>query len=305
MWAAETDSTKELIFYTDGAAQLTKAWRRRVASAGWGVVVFGISHDGAHRRLLGAACAPCMLEGPFSTSAPSAPAAELTAAAAVGPLLEEGNSGEKVAACQLECRFDLCPECGSAKIQGQRQHCHGQPRAWCMVNGTTARVETSHVHSRTGELGNECVDVLAELDRRGLRWSPSLMDRLLQRVHHRMTRKQAKARPALDFLLESRSGQECRDPTSADKGGPSWTQGRGYQAEIGYGECHDAVPTRREKCGCVHSQTSVGTAVSQGRVSSARTPRDKGEELHTVQVRRVARRDSGGGSRQDRSRSLA
>ena len=93
VWAAETDSIEELIFYTDRAAQLAEVWARRVASAGWRVVVFGISHDGAHRRLLGAACAPCMLEGQFSTFAPSAPAAELaTAAAAVGLLLEEENS---------------------------------------------------------------------------------------------------------------------------------------------------------------------------------------------------------------------
>ena len=48
-WAAETDSIEEFIISSDGAAQLTMA--RRVASAGWGVVVFGISHDGAHRRL--------------------------------------------------------------------------------------------------------------------------------------------------------------------------------------------------------------------------------------------------------------
>ena len=68
VWAAETDSIEELIFYTDGAAQLTMACPRRVTSARWNVVVFGISHDGAHRRLLGAACAPCMLEGQFSTS---------------------------------------------------------------------------------------------------------------------------------------------------------------------------------------------------------------------------------------------
>ena len=42
---------------------------------------------------------------------------------------------------------------------------------------------------------------------------------------------------------------------------------------------------RRGKCGCVHSPTSVGTAVSQGRVSSAWTPRDKGEELCSTQFR--------------------
>ena len=35
VWAAETDRIEELIFHTDGAAQLTKAWPRRVSSAGW------------------------------------------------------------------------------------------------------------------------------------------------------------------------------------------------------------------------------------------------------------------------------
>ena len=102
--------------------------------------------------------------------------------------------------------------------------------------------------------------------------------------------QEARARSSLDIVLESRSGQECWGPTGADKAGPSWTQRRGYQAEIGYGECHDAVPTRRGKCGCVHSPTSVAAAVSQGRVSSAWTPRDQGEELYTVQM---ARLDSG------------
>ena len=44
--------------------------------------------------------------------------------------------------------------------------------------------------SQSGEPGNECADVLAELGRRGLRWSPSLIDRLLQCVHQRVARKQ-------------------------------------------------------------------------------------------------------------------
>ena len=51
------------------------------------------------------------------------------------------------------------------------------------------RVETCHVRSHTGELGNECADVLAELGRRGLRWSPCLLDRLLHCVHRRLTRR--------------------------------------------------------------------------------------------------------------------
>ena len=101
-WAAEADSIEELIFYTDGAAQLTEAWPRRVASAGWGAIVSQVSLGGTHRRLLGAACAPCMMDGQFSTSAPSAPAAELTAAAAVGLLLDEENSGAWVRACPLD-----------------------------------------------------------------------------------------------------------------------------------------------------------------------------------------------------------
>ena len=77
-------------------AQLTEAWPRRVASAGWGAIVFWVSPDGTHRRLLGAACAPCMVGGQFPSSAASAPAAKLTAAAVIGLLLEEDNSGAMV-----------------------------------------------------------------------------------------------------------------------------------------------------------------------------------------------------------------
>ena len=180
MWADEADRIEELIFYTDGAAQLTKPWPRRVASAGWRVVVFGISHDGAHRRLLGAACAPCMLEGHFSTSAPSAPAAEVTAAAAVGLLLEEGNSSAKYVTKQ---------RCGVIANTAMANLAHG---AWSAVR-RLSRVETFHVRSHTGEPGNECADVLAELGRQGMRGSSSLVDRLLQCVHQRKTRKKCKS----------------------------------------------------------------------------------------------------------------
>ena len=44
VWVAEADSLEELIFYTDGAAQLIEAWPRRVASAGWGAIVFSWCH---------------------------------------------------------------------------------------------------------------------------------------------------------------------------------------------------------------------------------------------------------------------
>ena len=52
-----------------------------------------------------------------------------------------------------------------------------------------SRVETFHVRSHTGEPGNECADVLAELDRQGMRGSSSLVDKLLQCVHQRVARK--------------------------------------------------------------------------------------------------------------------
>ena len=148
VWAAETDSNEELIFNTDGAAQLTEAWPRRVASAGWSVFVFGISHDGAHRRLLGAACAPCMLEGQFSTSAPSAPAAERTAAAAVGLLLEEGNSGARLRRVSW-----IADSTYALNVAGSA------PTLSWPTTRRLSRVETCHVHSHAGELGNECADM--------------------------------------------------------------------------------------------------------------------------------------------------
>ena len=154
MWAAETDRIEELVFYTDGAAQLTKAWPRRVASAGWGVVVFGISHDGAHRRLLGAACAPCMLEGQFSTSAPSAPAAELTAAAAVGLLLEEVNSGAKLRRVSwiADSTYALDVTTQRCRVNANTAMANLARGAWSAVR-RLSRVETFHVRSHTGEPG--------------------------------------------------------------------------------------------------------------------------------------------------------
>ena len=190
MWAAETDLIEELFFYTDGAAQLTKAWPRRVASAGWGVVVFGISHDGAHRRLLGAACAPCIFEGQFSTSAPSAPAAELTAAAAVELLLEEENSGAKLRLVRWIAAPTYALDVTAKRCRGNANTAMANLArgAWSAVR-RLSRVETFHVRSRTGEPGNECADVLAELGRQGMRGSSSLVDRLLQCVHQRVARK--------------------------------------------------------------------------------------------------------------------
>ena len=52
-------------------------------------------------------------------------------------LARRGELRRRVATCQLDRRFDLCLGCNSAKMQGQWQHCHGQPRAWCVVSGTT------------------------------------------------------------------------------------------------------------------------------------------------------------------------
>ena len=51
------------------------------------------------------------------------------------------------------------------------------------------RTEACHVRSHTAELGNECANVMADLDRRGLRWSPYLLHRLPHCVHRRLTRK--------------------------------------------------------------------------------------------------------------------
>ena len=181
-WAAEADSIEELIFHADGAAQLTEAWPRRVASAGWSAIVFGVPPDGTHRRLLRAACAPCMMDGQFSTSAPSAPAAELTA---VGILLEEENSGARMRRVSwIDLALDVTTQrCRVNANAAMANHARG---AWARVQRMT-RAEACHACSHTGELGNECADVLAELGRRGLRWSPCLLDRLLRWVYRRLT----------------------------------------------------------------------------------------------------------------------
>ena len=123
--------------------------------------------------------------------------------------------------------------------------------------------------------------MLAELGRRGLRGSSSLVDRLPQCVHQRVARKPEVHEldlysilywsRVLDRNVGAQPVQTREDRAESD--------GKVFRLKIGHGECHDAVPTRRGKCGCVHSPTSVGTAVSQGRVPSAWAPRDRGEEL--------------------------
>ena len=144
MWADETDSIEELIFY-NRAAQLTEAWPRRVASAGWGVVVFGISHDGAHRRLLGAACAPCTSECQFSTSAPSAAAAELTAAA-VGQKLEEVNSGARLRRVSwiADSTYVLNVAAQRCRVSANTVMANHARGAWSAAR-RLSRVETCHV----------------------------------------------------------------------------------------------------------------------------------------------------------------
>ena len=119
-WAAKADSIEELTFHTDGAAELTEAWPRRVASAGWG----------AHRLW----CAPCMMDGQFSTSAPSEP----TAAAAVGLSPEEENSRARVRRVRwiadstyaLNVAGHKCKVNANAAIVQSRPRCLGLPRSW-------------------------------------------------------------------------------------------------------------------------------------------------------------------------------
>ena len=190
VWAAETDRIGEIIFYTDGAAQLTKAWPRRVANAGWGVVVFGISHDGAHRRPLGAACAPCMLR------VSQRPPRHLHQQPSL-PQQQQSDSCSKRENSVAELRrvswiadstYALDVTAQRCKVNANTAMANLACGAWSAVR-RLSRVETFHVRSHTGEPGNECADVLAELGRQGTRGSSSLVDKLLQCVHQRVARK--------------------------------------------------------------------------------------------------------------------
>ena len=131
-----------------------------------------------------------MLEGQFSTSAPSAPAAELTAAAAAGVLLEEENSGAKVRRVSwiADSTYALSVTAQRCRVNANTAMANLACGAWSAVR-RLSRVETFHVRSHTGEPGNECADALAELGGRGLRGSSSLVDKLLQCVHQRVARK--------------------------------------------------------------------------------------------------------------------
>ena len=115
----------------------------------------------------------CMKEGQFSTSAPSAPAAEVTGAAAVGLLLKEENTGARVRRVRwmADSTYALDVAAQKCKVSANAAMANHARGAWARVQRMT-RVEACHVRSHTGEPGNECADVMAELSRRGLRWRP-------------------------------------------------------------------------------------------------------------------------------------
>ena len=112
-------------------------------------------------------------------------------------------------------------------MQSQCQHCLGQPRSWRTVRGTKAVAcadlprpqpcgrTGQRVRGRVGRIGPsrsemECILVAQA--------SAVCAPRVDQKARN------AKARCVFDFLLESHSGQEYRDPAGADKGGSGWTQ---------------------------------------------------------------------------------
>ena len=104
--------------------------------------------------------------------------------------LEEENSGARMRRIRwsADSTYALnvaAQKCKASANAAMANHARG---AWSRVQRMTC-AEAYHVRSHTGELGNECADVLAESGRRGLRWSPCLLDRLLHCVHRRLTRK--------------------------------------------------------------------------------------------------------------------
>ena len=158
--------------------------------------------------------------------APSAPVAELTAAAAVGLLLEEENVGTKVRRVHWTAdstnALDVASHARAAQARVQKM----------------TRAETRHIHRHTGEPGNECADVTVELG--GLRRSLCLSERLLHCVHQRLTKKPDVQTLDLDSILHW-----SRVPDRNAEVQPSQAQGgRRREVEGGHGERHDVVPAR-------------------------------------------------------------
>ena len=124
--------------------------------------------------------------------------------------LEEENSGARMRRIRwiADSTYALnvaAQKCNASANGAMANHSRG---AWSRVQRMKC-AEVCHVRSRTSEPGNECADVLAESGRRGLRWSPCLLDRLLHCVHQRLTRKpEIHTRLVFDFIVESRLGQD-------------------------------------------------------------------------------------------------
>ena len=95
MWSAETDRIEELIFSADGAAQLTEAWPRRVASAGVSsclgshMMAFGIVGDGDNLQNLERALSWCSQRG-YTTETHQMPRGPMCARHAGGKLPVDG-----------------------------------------------------------------------------------------------------------------------------------------------------------------------------------------------------------------------
>ena len=135
---------------------------RRVAtsaSAGWGAIVFGVSPDGTHRRLLGAACAPC-IDWMVRFRPPRR-------------LRQRLSSPQQLQSDSCSKRRTPAPGCG-VSVGIADSTCASAERASVSANAAM----TNHARGAC----HDCADVLAGLGRRGLRWSPCLLGRFLHCV---------------------------------------------------------------------------------------------------------------------------
>ena len=203
-WAKDEDVIVKLEVYTDGAAALASGGplptSRVVKSAGWAAVWLGTTQEG-RQVLLGGSSASVQLQGSFAVSAPSAPAAELTAAAAIAVLLD--TSTEAAVLREIwwisDSKYALDVTTFTARTSVNTRMAGFARRAWASLGQMTA-TRCTHVKSHTGVPGNECADVMAELGRRGYLLGASMEVRISEWLAQE-ARKEAKPRLELASLI--------------------------------------------------------------------------------------------------------
>ena len=182
-WAPGGTPVGKLVVYTDGSAALSPGWPRAVRTAGWAAVCL-CSDPAAEGNLLllGVAFAPVLVgvhvPGSFGLLRPSAPAAELTAVAAVLALLRT-RLQHSVASVSIASDCEYAVRVPQLRARSSTNHLLVRTaRAEYAARSSCLETCLWHVRGHSGDPGNEMADVAADLGCAGELSHHGLLDRL-------------------------------------------------------------------------------------------------------------------------------